>query len=89
MPLRLSTTDVAEALAGLSPEERAELLALLETRERLRPEMPHDDREPIEDIVKRMNAETAAASVDPEAWYAAHEVHQRLLPRASGQIAGN
>ena len=49
------------ALAGLSADERAELLALLESRERLAAEAPRDDREPMEEIVKRLNAETAAS----------------------------
>ncbi len=77
MPLRLSTAEIETALPGLSPDERAELHGLLERRDRMAAEVPHDSREPIEEIVKRMHAETAAASVNPEAWVAAHEAHRR------------
>ena len=38
MPLRLSKTEVADALAGLSSGDRVELLGLLEASERIRVE---------------------------------------------------
>jgi hypothetical protein len=49
--LRLSESELAAALAGLSPAERVELLDLLEERERIESEKPIDNRYTIEQML--------------------------------------
>jgi hypothetical protein len=48
--LRLTETQLAQALAGLSDSERTELLALLEEQERVAAEKPIDDRPPLWEV---------------------------------------
>ena len=50
--LRLSEKQLTQALAGLNPTERLELLALLEMQERIDADAPEDPRCPLEDFVK-------------------------------------
>ena len=58
MALRLSESQLAQALAGLSPTERFELLSLLEARERIEAETPEDTRRPLEDFLAEFGPPT-------------------------------
>ena len=54
--LRLSENQLTQALAGLNPTERLELLALLEMQERIDAEAPEDSRNPLSDYLMEFGA---------------------------------
>lgn len=74
--LRLSTSDIAAALRGLSEADQAELLELLQAAEAERAAVPVDDREPLDAMLQRAHEEAAAKSGDADAWWAAHKAHE-------------
>jgi hypothetical protein len=91
--LRLSESELAAALTGLSPVERIELLSLLEAREALEAEQPTDERPPLEHYLDQARQAAAAKSDDPAAWHVANEahaesrsVHYRRLMDERGQM---
>jgi hypothetical protein len=72
----LSETELAAALGGLGPAERAELLRLLEMREQAEAALPADMRRPISDFADEALREAAERSGDPDEYLAIHAAHR-------------
>jgi len=86
--LRLTPGDLAAALAGLSLEDRQQLLRLLQQREALEADQPQDDRVPIGDYVEQVRQE-AARVADPAAWLEADAKHAAAADRHMQKLLAN
>jgi hypothetical protein len=74
--LRLTASQLKQALSGLSLAERHELLQLLEARDRIEAEQPQDTRPPLSHYVEQIRQECAARSPDPGAYLKACAAHE-------------
>jgi hypothetical protein len=74
--MRWSQPDITAALTGLTPEEKQELLALLEARAQQEARSQIDDnRPPIGQMLEAVIRQEAAKCDDPAAYLAAHAAH--------------
>lgn len=87
--LKLSSEQLAAALAGLNAADRLQLLSLLQQRAEVEAEQIEDTRPPLDSLIERDRQQAAARSDNPEKWLeadAAHwECHRRNYDRLVGE----
>ena len=76
-------------MAGLTLEDKRELLELLELREQSKPEPVVDNRPSLESFVDEIRDQAAAQSSDLDAYTTAWQAHVAAVLRISERLAGD